>query len=146
MSLSTARECVFVCVWADKTHESRRTGACAISNKAKLIFVIKCGIKLCRAQNCIFAYFLVRFNVLCVVLLKENGCDWSSICCLLLSISAWLPQLKDNGWGIYYYLLVKWSGVGDKVMKLMSGQKRGDPSTSKRSEGQAALVELDRIH
>lgn len=39
------------------------------------------------------------------------------------------------------------NGVGDKVMKLMSGRKSGDPSTSKNGdEGQAVLGELDRIH
>lgn len=80
------------------------------------------------------AYLHVRFNLLYILKGEKRG-DWSSICCLLLSISTWVPQLKDNGWGIYYYLLVKWSGVGDKVMKLMSGRKRGDPSTSKRRRG-----------
>lgn len=83
---------------------------------------------------CISACCLVR-----CASLRENRGDWSSICCLLLSISAWLPQLKDNGWGIYYYLLVKWSGVGDKVMKLMSGRKRDDPSTSEEKQGTSII-------
>lgn len=79
-----------------------------------------------------YAYLVIQFNAPCI--LEREWGDWSSICCLLLSISAWLPQLKDNGWGIYYYLLVKWSGVGDKVMKLMSGRKSGDRSINIKTE------------